>query len=99
MLGAGPAGLAVVGTLLDCGISKILWVDPAFQAGRLSIYNEVPSKLSFISTLGNTVLYVPYYRHPVQTYKYQTERSEVAALHTPAPYYIEGIEIRNDISK
>ena len=44
VLGAGPAGLAVVGTLLDSGMSKILWVDPAFQAGRLSIYNEVPSK-------------------------------------------------------
>ena len=45
VMGAGPAGLAVVSTLLDSGITGgILWVDPAFQAGRLSIYDEVPSK-------------------------------------------------------
>ena len=44
VVGAGPAGLAVVATLLDSGASSILWVDPFFDAGRLSIYGEVPSE-------------------------------------------------------
>ena len=42
--GAGPAGLCVVATLLDSGASSILWVDPRFDAGRLSMYGEVPSE-------------------------------------------------------
>lgn len=43
--GAGPAGLAVVGNLLDAGVSeKILWVDPDFKGGRLNKqWREVPS--------------------------------------------------------
>ncbi|GAX84065.1 hypothetical protein CEUSTIGMA_g11489.t1 [Chlamydomonas eustigma] len=43
VIGAGPAGLAVVATLLDAGADSILWADPAFEAGRLSSYKEVPS--------------------------------------------------------
>lgn len=43
VVGAGPAGLALVATLLDNGIVPILWVDPAFNAGRLVRYAEVPS--------------------------------------------------------
>ncbi|MCV7396284.1 FAD/NAD(P)-binding protein [Mycobacterium paraseoulense] len=37
MIGAGPAGIAAVGRLLDRGIppDKIAWVDPAFAAGDL----------------------------------------------------------------
>lgn len=35
IIGAGPAGIAVVGKLLDLGISasSILWIDPFFEAG------------------------------------------------------------------
>ena len=44
VVGAGPAGLAVIGTLLDAGKKSLLWVDPSFDAGRLSIYREVPSE-------------------------------------------------------
>jgi cation diffusion facilitator CzcD-associated flavoprotein CzcO len=43
VIGAGPAGLAVVATLLDAGTDSILWADPNFEAGRLSSYKEVPS--------------------------------------------------------
>lgn len=43
VVGAGPAGLAVLSTLLDLGQSSILWIDPQFNAGRLSNYTEVPS--------------------------------------------------------
>jgi len=37
VIGAGPAGIAVVGKLLDAHIPprEILWIDPAFQAGDL----------------------------------------------------------------
>ena len=43
VVGAGPAGLAILSSLLDCGQTSILWMDPHFNAGRLSTYIEVPS--------------------------------------------------------
>ncbi|KAL2869969.1 uncharacterized protein BJX67DRAFT_378524 [Aspergillus lucknowensis] len=44
VVGAGPAGLAVVGNLLENQLGKIVWIDPYFQAGRLNRkYREVPS--------------------------------------------------------
>lgn len=44
VVGAGPAGLAVVGNLLERQLAgKIAWVDPYFQAGRIHRqYREVP---------------------------------------------------------
>jgi len=43
VVGAGPAGLAVVGNLLDGGLKPILWVDDKFSGGRLDqFYREVP---------------------------------------------------------
>lgn len=43
VVGAGPAGLATVGTLLDEDVKPILWVDEKFQGGRLNAqYREVP---------------------------------------------------------
>lgn len=44
VVGAGPAGLAVVGKLLDCNLkAPILWIDPSFECGRLAVYKNVPS--------------------------------------------------------
>lgn len=47
VIGAGPAGLACVGNLLDLlpetGNKSILWIDPEFGAGRLASYPLVPS--------------------------------------------------------
>ncbi|KAL2824505.1 pyridine nucleotide-disulfide oxidoreductase-domain-containing protein [Aspergillus cavernicola] len=44
VVGAGPAGLAVVGNLLEKQLGKIIWIDPYFQAGRVNRkYREVPS--------------------------------------------------------
>ncbi|KAL4872194.1 hypothetical protein BDV12DRAFT_151672 [Aspergillus spectabilis] len=44
VVGAGPAGLAVVGNLLEKHLGKIVWVDPYFQGGRVDRkYREVPS--------------------------------------------------------
>lgn len=43
VVGAGPAGLAVVGNLLEQKKSPILWVDDRFNGGRLDrYYREVP---------------------------------------------------------
>ena len=43
VVGAGPAGLAVVGNLLERQLGKIAWIDPCFQAGRVNRqYREVP---------------------------------------------------------
>ncbi|PYH99503.1 hypothetical protein BO71DRAFT_405289 [Aspergillus ellipticus CBS 707.79] len=45
VVGAGPAGLAVMGNLLEKQLGgKIAWVDPLFQGGRVNRkYREVPS--------------------------------------------------------
>lgn len=43
VVGAGPAGIAVVGNLLEQKKSPILWVDEVFEGGRLNkYYREVP---------------------------------------------------------
>jgi cation diffusion facilitator CzcD-associated flavoprotein CzcO len=43
VVGAGPAGLAVVGNLLEQKKAPILWVDDHFNGGRLDrYYREVP---------------------------------------------------------
>ena len=43
VVGAGPAGYAVVSSLLDAGSQPIAWVDPQFRSGRLASYLDVPS--------------------------------------------------------
>ncbi len=45
IVGAGPAGIITIGVLLDLGVlpSRINWVDPEFNVGRLSVYSSVPS--------------------------------------------------------
>lgn len=43
VVGAGPAGIAVVGNLLENGVKPVAWVDERFEAGRLNDrYREVP---------------------------------------------------------
>lgn len=43
VVGAGPAGVTVVGNLLERKVEPILWVDNAFNGGRInSAYREVP---------------------------------------------------------
>lgn len=46
VVGAGPAGIITVGVLLDLGVEPdtILWVDPAFNVGRLGEkYGTIPA--------------------------------------------------------
>jgi cation diffusion facilitator CzcD-associated flavoprotein CzcO len=43
VVGAGPAGVAVVGNLLERQLGTIAWIDPYFEAGRVNKnYREVP---------------------------------------------------------
>lgn len=49
VIGAGPAGIAAVGLLLDAGINShdILWVDPSFKVGDLGqLWHSVSSNTS-----------------------------------------------------
>lgn len=44
VVGAGPAGITCVGNLLERHLAPILWVDDAFNGGRVNrMYREVPS--------------------------------------------------------
>lgn len=44
VIGGGPAGITVVGNLLEQKVEPILWVDDAFEGGRINrCYREVPS--------------------------------------------------------
>ncbi|KAF2769037.1 hypothetical protein EJ03DRAFT_363351 [Teratosphaeria nubilosa] len=44
VVGAGPAGVTVVGNLLERKVEPILWVDDGFDGGRVNRkYREVPS--------------------------------------------------------
>ncbi|KAL2004961.1 hypothetical protein VTN00DRAFT_2811 [Thermoascus crustaceus] len=59
VVGAGPAGLAVMGNLLERQLGgQIAWVDPYFQAGRVNRrYREVPSntKVSLFQSYAQAV--------------------------------------------
>ncbi|KAH9449781.1 hypothetical protein Pst134EB_020596 [Puccinia striiformis f. sp. tritici] len=44
VVGAGPAGLTAVATLIDHGVTRIAWIDDSFVGGRLGEkYREIPS--------------------------------------------------------
>lgn len=50
VLGAGAAGIAVVGNLLEQNVKPILWLDDKFEGGRLNEkYREVPRLVLFLS--------------------------------------------------
>lgn len=53
VVGAGPAGIVVIGLLMDLGIDpqSIAWIDPEFSVGRLSAYNDVPANSTVKSFL------------------------------------------------
>ena len=40
VVGAGPAGLCVIGVLVDIGVNpqKITWIDPEFSLGSMGSY-------------------------------------------------------------
>lgn len=51
IIGAGPAGISVIGILLDSGVQpeQIVWIDPEFNVGRLGKhYGNVPGNAKVI---------------------------------------------------
>ena len=57
VVGAGPAGIATIGVLIDLGIApdKIAWLDPEFNVGRMgAYYHNVPGN----SKVGEFVYFV-----------------------------------------
>lgn len=75
VVGAGPAGLAVIGNLLERQLAgKIAWIDPSFQGGRVNRqYREVPSntKVSLFQAYSTAV---------------QPFRSVISTTPTPNPF-------------
>ncbi|CEO58596.1 hypothetical protein PMG11_03308 [Penicillium brasilianum] len=58
VVGAGPAGVAVVGNLLERQLGTIAWIDPSFESGRVNRkYREVPSntKVALFQAYANAV--------------------------------------------
>ncbi|OBB99261.1 pyridine nucleotide-disulfide oxidoreductase [Mycobacterium sp. 852002-40037_SCH5390672] len=57
MIGAGPAGIAAVGRLLDHGVAaeRIAWVDPAFAAG------DIGQKWRSVSSNTHVALFLEYF--------------------------------------
>lgn len=50
VVGAGPAGVAVLGNLLELGLTRIAWIDPVFDGGRVnSKYREVPRYAAIVT--------------------------------------------------
>ena len=70
IVGAGPAGIAAVGQLLDSGIhpSQILWIDPKFNVGDLgTLWRNVSSNTSvkLFNRFLNEVKAFSYQRAPI----------------------------------
>lgn len=77
VIGAGPAGIAAVGKLLDNGIhaERILWIDPHFKVGDLGMH--------WSSVSSNTkVKYFTDFLHAASSfsYKHTAERYSLNAL-------------------
>lgn len=55
VIGAGPAGIAAVGRLLDHGADSIAWIDPAFAAG------DIGQKWRSVSSNTHAGLFLEYF--------------------------------------
>ncbi|KTD51415.1 Pyridine nucleotide-disulfide oxidoreductase [Legionella quinlivanii] len=76
--GAGPAGIAAVGKLIDQGIpaSEILWIDPAFKVGDLGQY------WSEVSSNTRVSLFVDFLKN-AQSFKFDEAAEEFELLRLP----------------
>jgi hypothetical protein len=61
VIGAGPAGIAAVGKLLDFGVkpNNILWIDPKFNVGDLGTYWSNVSSNTKVKFFNDFLLSVP----------------------------------------
>lgn len=70
VVGAGPAGIAAVGLLLDSSIppSSLLWIDPSFCVG------DFGTKWKFVSSNTTVGLFLRFYRQ-CQSFEFDTNSS------------------------
>ena len=88
MVGAGPAGIAAVGLLLDHGINEdeILWIDPCFNVGDLGAHwSDVSSN--------TTVKLFNEFLQNIKSFEYETNNnsydlSSLAPTDTCALHYV-----------
>lgn len=76
VIGAGPAGIAAVGTLLDHGVqpATILWLDPDFQVGDLGrFWQNVSSNTKAAAFLD--------FLHAVKAFRYEQRTIDFAINH------------------
>jgi cation diffusion facilitator CzcD-associated flavoprotein CzcO len=79
IIGAGPAGIAAVGKLIDQGVppSLILWIDPYFEVGDLGrLWSNVSSN--------TTVQLFNAFLHEVKSFQYANVAAQYALTYLPA---------------
>lgn len=79
VVGAGPAGIAALGKLLDAGVSgsDILWLDPHFNAGDLGqLWRNVSSNTKVQRFLD--------FLHAVESFSYKKAKVDFPLNHLPA---------------
>lgn len=79
VIGAGPAGIAAVGKLIDLKVpsKEILWIDPAFKVGDLgSLWLNVSSNTK--------VKYFTDFLYAVESFNYKDWANQFALLNLPA---------------
>lgn len=78
IIGAGPAGIAVVGKLLDAGISprEIIWIDPHFKVGDLG------TKWRYVSSNTKVKLFLNFLK-ACSSFRYQDCLVDFSLSHLP----------------
>ena len=97
VVGAGPAGIAAIGKLLDYGITPadILWLDPAFNVGDLGrLWSTVSSntKVGLFTAFLNEVKAFSYPIAPIDFHLNHLSPEETCALH----YVVEPLQWVSD---
>ncbi|KAI1622708.1 pyridine nucleotide-disulfide oxidoreductase-domain-containing protein [Exophiala viscosa] len=67
VVGSGPAGIAVLGNILDCNpATNVFWIDPDFKGGRLKKYRQVSSNTKVSLFLKYAYILEPF-RHIIES--------------------------------
>lgn len=87
IIGAGPAGIVAVGLLCDLGVpaERIMWIDPAFNVGRLGeYYSQVPGNTQ-------TYMYINFLK-ACKTFQ-KVSSPAIDALYTLSPEGYEKLQV------
>jgi len=92
VVGAGPAGITVLGNLLERKVGPVLWVDDGFNGGRVNrSYREVPRYVRSRNPY-------PIWQHCVLTLSKQYQDSFVCRL-CPGSGTAQGNRTRNTVTE